>query len=371
MIKKSMIFMLLGSLAFGAAIGQQADGLGANGTYAQDTSRTYPQDHIASTEAASSFHLRGILITQSSRAAMLNGKVLREGDITDGAEILAIDEREVRIRIGLEERSLRVGSTVVPGQSRQPTMHIVRNAKPPQFAPERVPPAITVTAAPNQAQTLAQADAAERVHPVKQGETLSGIAELYLSGKTTRNQIVVALFRENPQAFNGNINALRAGAVLRIPDERELQQQIPDMATAEVVAQTDAWRSGSEQPIRLAEVPSERQYGPVNYGETLSGIAEHTLRDGVTMDQMMIALFEANPQAFNGNINVLHEGAVLRIPNDKELLRQARNTATADVVAQTDAWRSGSSQETRSRTVLSRVTASNSESIPAFVPPFE
>ena len=306
---------------------------------------------------------------------MLNGKVLREGDITDGAEIIAIDEREVRIRIGSAERSLRVGSTVVAGQSRQPAIHIVRNTNQTSPAPEQTRPTITSSARSENVATLPEADESERIHTVKQGETLSGIAEKYLIGSTTRNQVAIALFEANPQAFRGNINALRAGADLRIPSERRLQRQSPDTATAEVVAQTDTWRSDNEQPIRFAAVPTERQYGPVNYGETLSDIAERTLRDGVTIDQMMIALFEANPQAFNGNINALHEGAFLRIPDETDLLRRARRTATAEVVAQTVAWRNGSLQQAQSGSVLSQVTASNnastSSSIHVLIPPFE
>lgn len=82
-------------------------------------------------------------------------------------------------------------------------------------------------------------------------------------------------------------------------------------------------------------------------GETLSGIAQHYIGDGVTVDQTMIALFRANPHAFSGNINVLHEGAVLRIPDGGELRNQPPRTATAEVVRQTDAWRSGARQQAR------------------------
>ena len=299
---------------------------------------------------------------------MLNGKILREGDITDGAEILAIEEREVRIRLGSDERTLRVGSTIVPGQSARPAMHIVRNTGQIQSAPEQARP---ITDQPDPVPALAGTDSPERVYKVRQGETISGIAETYLSGSVTRNQIVVALYEANPQAFSGNINTLRAGATLRIPDKHDMQRQSPGTATAEVVAQTDAWRNGSAQPARLADVATERQYGPVNYGETLSGIAERTLSEGVTMDQMMIALFEANPQAFDGNINALHEGAILRIPDDRELMRRPRRTASAEVVAQTVAWGNRSVQQARSEDVLSQVTASTFTSSHLLVPPFE
>lgn len=368
MIKKSMLFTLLGTLAFGAAFSQQTDGLDARGSYPQDSGASYPQDRSVAAEAAPGFDLRGILITQSSRAAMLNGKVLREGDVLNGAEILTIAEREVRIRIGSDERILRVGSRVIPGQARPPEIHIVRNTRPAPNSPKRERPTMVE---PDQVPTLARTDVEERIHKVRQGETLSGIAEKYLSDNTTRNQVAIALFAANPQAFRGNINALRAGAELRIPSAKELQRQSAAAATAEVVAQTNRWRSADTPPVKLARTISEGPYGPVNYGETLSGIAEEVLRDGYSLDQMMIALFEANPQAFDDNINALHQGALLRVPNDEELMHRARGTASAEVVAQTIAWRNRAVQQARTEDALTGVTASTITTPQAFIPPFE
>ncbi len=74
----------------------------------------------------------------------------------------------------------------------------------------------------------------------------------------------------------------------------------------------------------------------------MSGIAQQYLSDGITMNQMTMALFQANPGAFSGNINVLYEGAVLRVPDADELRRQVPETATAEVVRQTAAWRADS-----------------------------
>ena len=57
------------------------------------------------------------------------------------------------------------------------------------------------------------------------------------------------------------------------------------------------------------------------------------------MNQMMIALFEANPQAFHGNINILKAGAVLRIPDEAALFRHSHETATAAVANHMEALR--------------------------------
>jgi pilus assembly protein FimV len=51
-------------------------------------------------------------------------------------------------------------------------------------------------------------------------------------------------------------------------------------------------------------------------GDTLAKIAERQRRADVTLDQELIALYRANPEAFaNGNINLLLAGAILKVPD--------------------------------------------------------
>ncbi|MEI8265424.1 MAG: FimV/HubP family polar landmark protein [Betaproteobacteria bacterium] len=53
----------------------------------------------------------------------------------------------------------------------------------------------------------------------------------------------------------------------------------------------------------------------VKYGETLSELAQQYRPEGVSLDQMLVALYQANPQAFMGeNMNRLKTGAVLKLP---------------------------------------------------------
>jgi len=54
----------------------------------------------------------------------------------------------------------------------------------------------------------------------------------------------------------------------------------------------------------------------VRPGDTLSRIANRTQRQGVSLDQMLVSLFQANPDAFAGNnMNRLKSGAVLAVPS--------------------------------------------------------
>jgi pilus assembly protein FimV len=56
------------------------------------------------------------------------------------------------------------------------------------------------------------------------------------------------------------------------------------------------------------------------------------------MNQMMVAIYEANPQAFNANMNILRRGAILRIPELSEIQGLDTRAATTEVQRQTDAW---------------------------------
>ena len=60
--------------------------------------------------------------------------------------------------------------------------------------------------------------------------------------------------------------------------------------------------------------------------------------DRLTMNQTMLAIFEANPEAFANNINVLSAGSSLRIPSADEVFRINRGDALAEVQRQNSAW---------------------------------
>ncbi len=87
---------------------------------------------------------------------------------------------------------------------------------------------------------------------------------------------------------------------------------------------------------------SNGQYGPVEHGQTLSSIARSTAPPGVDVQQMMLALKQANPDAFyRDNINALKSGAVLRVPNSSEAQAMTIAAAVAEVRRQNSDWRAG------------------------------
>jgi FimV-like protein len=188
------------------------------------------------------------------------------------------------------------------------------------------------------------ADTANDYGPVKRGETLSQIAESLLGDDVTLNQMMLALYDTNQDAFDGNINVLREGAMLSVPDTSVLHRQAPVMAAAEVVRHTNEWRGSVAPEIQPSVIPEPEAYGPVARGETLSGIAASLSRNGATINQMMVALFEANPLAFDDNINLLKEGAVLQIPDESALHRNSYETATAAVVRHMETHKPAASQ---------------------------
>jgi pilus assembly protein FimV len=90
-------------------------------------------------------------------------------------------------------------------------------------------------------------------------------------------------------------------------------------------------------------------YGPVQRAETLWGIASRLQTGGVSVNQMMVAIFQANPRAFDSNMNLLRAGAVLNIPQLSELQRIGQADATAEVRRQAAAWQGTGSGEQQAR----------------------
>lgn len=91
-------------------------------------------------------------------------------------------------------------------------------------------------------------------HVVKPGETLRRIATENLPAGVSLEQMLVALYRNNADAFNGkNMNRLRAGAVLQMPAQADVAA-IPEEEARKVFrAQSSDWNSYRRKVASAAE----------------------------------------------------------------------------------------------------------------------
>ncbi|MHB1056460.1 MAG: FimV/HubP family polar landmark protein [Rhodanobacter sp.] len=121
----------------------------------------------------------------------------------------------------------------------------------------------------------------------------------------------------------------------------------PAHATAPARAPAPAAVAAKPQPAAApaktaAPAIGNGQYGPVERGQTLSGIARSVAPAGVDVQQMMLALQQANPDAFyRDNINALKSGTVLRVPTSAEAQAMTIAAAVAEVRRQNSDWRAG------------------------------
>jgi pilus assembly protein FimV len=132
---------------------------------------------------------------------------------------------------------------------------------PPVFAPNSVAaaPVAAPTAAPSQSSGQisrpAPREAANAApvqagggdsYEVQRGDSLSAIARrLSASSGANTAQLMVSIYRNNSGAFEGDMNRLRAGSVLRIPGGDELAAVSPSEASGEVRRNVGAYAGAS------------------------------------------------------------------------------------------------------------------------------
>ena len=102
-----------------------------------------------------------------------------------------------------------------------------------------------------QAKEPASASAQSGKHVVKRGETLAAIAAANRTEGVSINQMMLALQRENVQAFSdNNINRLKAGSVLSIPDDDTVRTIDADKARQFIRGQNADFQRYREQLAR-------------------------------------------------------------------------------------------------------------------------
>ena len=82
------------------------------------------------------------------------------------------------------------------------------------------------------------------------------------------------------------------------------------------------------------------EYGPVQANDTLWNIAQSNRPQGVSVQQMMVALQRKNPHAFfKDNVNNLKRGAILRIPTQEEIDHLSEREARTEFSSQLAQWK--------------------------------
>lgn len=144
-----------------------------------------------------------------------------------------------------------------------------------------------------------------------------------LSSSALRNNRPVTVFRyEAPQA--------PAPAAKPLPESNTL--------SARVLQQHGGLSTRAAGPAGKA-APGEVGDTPVETGDTLSQIALRLLPPNISLDQMMLAFVQSNPQAFiEGNVNLVKAGAVLKVPSAQEASSLSPEEARRKVSEQTRAF---------------------------------
>ena len=128
------------------------------------------------------------------------------------------------------------------------------------------------------------------------------------------------------------------------PAPARMPVEAPAPSGAVPVSQPDRAAPVAAAPIPAFEpepAADSMQYGPIKPGESLSKIASGMdLRRSFSLEQTMLALLQANPDAFLGDdVNRLRSGAVLRVPSREDVAKISAEEAAQVVRQQARQWR--------------------------------
>jgi pilus assembly protein FimV len=161
----------------------------------------------------------------------------------------------------------------------------------PSAAP--VPSAPRVEARPLVATPAAPAAAGAKQHEVKKGDTLGAIARQNLPAGVTLNQMLIALYRANQAAFiKGNINLVRAGRILNIPDS----EAIAAVGAAEANKQVQSQMADfAEYKRKLGQAVAAAPAAPVREREVSGRIAARPEAPAPAEQKDQLKLSKADP----------------------------------------------------------------------------
>ena len=202
----------------------------------------------------------------------------------------------------------------------KPAPPVAQPAPPPVAAPVPAPaPVATPTPVRPSVQPKAAAPAKGSVE-VKKGDTAGKIARQALSDGVTLDQMLIAIQRANQDAFiGGNVNRLKSGVILSIPDKEAAVAVAPADANRLIAAQSADWKSYSEKLATGAQAAPAAK--PVAQKRDARGRITARVEDkaapGAAGDQLKLS--KADPAAAAKGAPKPRAGTEDRISKEREL----------------------------------------------------
>ncbi len=238
----------------------------------------------------------------------------------------------------LDPPALRAQPDVLPPVAAQPLAPAAAVAPAPVAAAPTPAPAAVLAPSPAPAPTpsapavgsppapRAPADAAGDSYAVKSGDTLGRIAGRTKPASVSLDQMLVALFQANPNAFVGNnMNRLLAGRTLTIPSQADIEAISPTDARSEVVAQSAdfaQYRSRLAQSAASAPAPvASAAPAPAAQGRVTTKV-EDKAAPPPSGDQLKIAKVEPAPAAPTAAATAAAAAAAKKAAEDEAIAKQ-------------------------------------------------
>jgi pilus assembly protein FimV len=186
-----------------------------------------------------------------------------------------------------------------------------------------------------------------------------------LPGQSTSQAVAPPSTRSaTPSSGGGAINR-PAPSAESAPSEPRPAEPAPSRSEAAPSPRPSQTPKVTPPPRELPTSAPGGSYGPVRRGEALWVIADRLRPQGVSVNQMMVAVYRANPRAFGGNMNVLRAGATLHLPETADFEQLSASVATAEVQKQSDEWQNRAPQ---ARTLRLLPPSDTQASVPASPP---
>ncbi|HEV7432766.1 MAG TPA: FimV/HubP family polar landmark protein, partial [Steroidobacteraceae bacterium] len=213
------------------------------------------------------------------------------------------------------DKASAAAAVAAPEAAQQARSGAVERPAPTEAEAPSNAPAPSATPAPARSAPSGSSNGSSNTYVVQRGDTLSAIAAQHFPN-AERERALVALYKANPAAFEGNMNVLHAGATLQVPDEASLGAIAPGEANAEVSSQYRAWVSTHADGGRLHLVPPSEP-GAAPPGKAAAGdtaaLQERiaTLQGQLTESQRLLELKNAELARLQQQIN---PGSAARAP---------------------------------------------------------